>query len=500
MTDLDALPVDLYSAAGCRELDRISIEEYELAGYELMCRAGKVVFDCLQDKYHLTQRIIVCCGAGNNAGDGYVLARLAMQAGYKVEVVSLVDPKKLSGDAARAYKDWKSLGHQLSDFDGKLMHRSDVIVDALLGTGLQRKVEGVWREVIEEMNQSAVPVVAVDIPSGLSADTGTVMGVAVKADMTISFIGLKKGLFTHQAADYCGEIHFDSLSVPEAVYKHVVVDAQLLHWSSLQQWIKPRQHNSHKGQFGHVLVVGGNHGMAGAVRLSAEAALRGGAGLVSVISRPEHISPVLAGRPELMVYGTNELIPQHLLHKADVIIIGPGLGQDDWANRLLGQVLETTTPKVIDADALTLLAQVEAVRDQHWVLTPHPGEAARLLGEVTEVIQKGRYSACELIQQQYGGTVVLKGSGSLIKSSQSPVKVCAYGNPGMASAGMGDVLSGSIGALIAQGLELATAAELAVLVHARAGDRAAENGQRGLLASDLFDSIRHLLNLESPQD
>jgi len=494
MTDLDALPADLYSAAGCRELDRISIEQYDIAGYELMCRAGKAIFDRLEEKYHLTQRIIVCCGAGNNAGDGYVLARLAMQAGYKVEVVSLVDPIKLNGDAAKAYKDWKTLGHQLSDFNGKLMHRSDVIVDALLGTGLQREVEGVWREVIEEMNQSAVPVVAVDIPSGLNADTGTVMGVAVKADMTISFIGLKKGLFTHQAADYCGDIYFDSLALPEAVYRHVPVDAQLLHWSSLAASIKPRQHNSYKGQFGHVLVVGGNHGMAGAVRLSAEAALRAGAGLVSVLTRPEHINPVLAGRPELMVHGTNELIPQHLLQQADVIIIGPGLGQDNWANRLLGQVLESSKPKVIDADALTLLAQVEDARDHNWVLTPHPGEAARLLGEVAEVIQKGRFSACELIQQQYGGSVVLKGSGSLICTPQTPVKVCAYGNPGMASAGMGDVLSGLIGALIAQGLELATAAELAVLVHARAGDQAAGRGQRGLLASDLFDPIRNLLN------
>ncbi|MFW2373064.1 MAG: NAD(P)H-hydrate dehydratase [Gammaproteobacteria bacterium] len=500
MSDLDALPVDLYSAAACRELDRISIEQYEIAGYELMCRAGQAILDRLQEKYHLTQRIIVCCGAGNNAGDGYVLARLAMQAGYKVEVVSLVDPKKLNGDAARAYKDWKSMGHQLSDFNSKLMHRSDVIVDALLGTGLEREVEGAWREVIEEMNQSAVPVISVDIPSGLSADTGTVMGVAVKADMTISFIGLKKGLFTHQAADYCGEIFFDSLSVPEEVYKQVAADAQLLHWSLLQDWIKPRQHDSHKGQFGHVLVVGGNYGMAGAVRLSAEAALRTGAGLVSVITRPEHVSAVLAGRPEVMVHGTNELIPQHLLHKADVIIIGPGLGRDDWANRLLGQVLETNSPKVIDADALGLLAQVEDVRDHNWVLTPHPGEAARLLDEIAEIIQKERFSACELIQQQYGGTVVLKGAGSLINSSQTPVKVCAYGNPGMASAGMGDVLSGLIGALIAQGLPLAVAAELAVLVHASAGDRAAESGQRGLLASDLFDSIRSLLNPECTQD
>lgn len=500
MSYLDALPVDLYGAAASRELDRISIEQYHIAGYELMCRAGKAVFDCLQEKYHLTQRVIVCCGAGNNAGDGYVVARLARQAGLKVEVVSLVDPKKLTGAAAEAYNDWKSLGHQLSDFNSKLIHRSDVIVDALLGTGLQRNVEGVWREVIEEMNQSPVPVISVDIPSGLCADTGTVMGVAVKADMTVTFIGLKKGLFTHQAADYRGEVFFNNLSIPEKVYTHVAPDARLLHWSAASEWIKPRPQNSHKGQYGHVLVVGGNHGMAGAVRLSGEAALRAGAGLVSVVTRPEHISPVLAGRPELMVHGTDELIPRQLLQKADVIIIGPGLGRDDWANRLLGQVLEMTQPKVIDADALTLLAAVEAVRDHHWVLTPHPGEAARLLAESADVIQNSRFSACELIQQQYGGTVVLKGSGSLVSSGDTPVKVCGYGNPGMASAGMGDVLSGVIGALIAQGLELSMAAELGVMVHARAGDSAAESGQRGLLASDLFDSIRSLLNLECPQD
>ena len=495
MTYLDALPVDLYSVKASRELDRISIEQYEIAGYELMCRAGKAVFDRLQEKYHLTHRIIVCCGSGNNAGDGYVVARLAMEAGYRVEVVSLIDPKKLSGDAAKSYKDWKSLGHQLSDFNVKMMHHSNVIVDALLGTGIQREVDGYWREVIEEMNQSAVPVVSIDVPSGLCADTGSVMGVAVKADMTVTFIGLKKGLFTHQAADYRGEVFFDSLSIPEAVYKHVSADAQLLHWPVVDDLIKPRQHNSHKGQYGHVLVVGGNHGMAGAVRLSAEAALRAGAGLVSVITRPQHITAILAGRPELMVHGTDESIPHYLLQQADVIIIGPGLGRDEWANRLLGQVLETVKPKVIDADALTLLAQVEEVKDHNWVLTPHPGEAARLLNEVTDVIQKGRFTACEMIQQQYGGTVILKGSGSLVNSENTPVKVCAYGNPGMASAGMGDVLSGVTGALIAQGLDLPTAAELAVMVHARAGDWAADNRPRGLLASDLFDSIRSQLNV-----
>ena len=490
---MNKLPTQLYSAEASRKLDQIAIKDYEIPGYALMTKAGEAVFNLLQDKYPLANRILVCCGAGNNAGDGYVVARLAKKAGFDVDVVSLIDPEELTGDAQKAYQKWKSLGHQLVAFDAELLDRAYVVVDALLGTGLQREIKGQWLSLIRALNEHSVPVIAVDVPSGLSADTGTVFGAAVEADLTLSFIGLKKGLFTHQAADYCGEIYFDSLGVPESVYQQVEVDAVLLNQNELKHYLKPRRHSSHKGTFGHVLVVGGDYGMAGAVRMAAESALRTGAGRVSVVTRPEHVSALLSACPELMVHGIEDsVIPNELLLKATCLIVGPGLGQSDWANNLLGQVLQSNIPKVVDADALNLLTQQDAPRDD-WVLTPHPGEAAKLLVGHVQDIQKNRFLSAALLQHSYGGVVVLKGAGSLIKS-QHETAVCPYGNPGMATAGMGDVLTGVIAALIAQGFNLKTAAEMAVLIHAKAGDLVALEGERGLLATDLFVEIRRLVN------
>ncbi len=495
MVNVSKLPSLLYSSQKTRQLDQIAIDKFGLPGYTLMNRAGSAVFSHLQQKFPLAKRILVCCGAGNNAGDGYVIARLAHKAGYEVEVLSLVDPKQLKGDARTAYDDWKSLGFQLTVMKPELFKVSDVIVDALLGTGLERPVEGQWQTLIEQINQSHCPVVAVDIPSGLEADTGRVLGVAVKATLTVSFIALKKGMLTYQALDYCGEIYFDNLDVPEASYRQIQADACLLQWSELRQHFKPRLHDSHKSNYGHVLVIGGDYGMPGAVRMAAEAALRSGAGLVTVVTRPEHVNSIVTARPELMVFGTEDgRIPDELLARVSSIVIGPGLGRHSWGNRLLGQVLATDTAKVIDADALNLLAIEDGPRTD-WVLTPHPGEAARLLGDTPQAIQSDRFMAVEMLQQSYGGCTVLKGSGTLVKGGETVITaICAYGNPGMASAGMGDVLSGVIGALLAQGFGLEMAAKLAVVVHARAADQAAAKGQRGLLATDLFDSIRDCVN------
>ena len=246
-------------------------------------------------------------------------------------------------------------------------------------------------------------------------------------------------------------------------------------------------------QYGHVLLIGGDYGLAGAIRLAAESALRAGAGLVTVLTRAQHVNGLLAACPELMVMACDDAkIPQGLLSKVSCIVIGPGLGQSRWASKLLAQVLQTHTHKVLDADALNLLTQQDGPRDD-WVLTPHPGEAAVLLNSGTEDIQNNRYTSASLLQQSYGGVVILKGSGSIVECA-THTRVCPYGNPGMASAGMGDVLSGVVAAFIAQGLSLSRAAEMAVLVHAKAGDLAAGSLPRGLLASDLFAPIRQLIN------
>lgn len=492
---LDSLPVRLYSAQTSRDIDALAIEKYNMPGYSLMSQAGKAVFDRLQQTWPLARRILVCCGAGNNAGDGYLVARLAQQAGLHVDVISMVDPENLQGDALRAYEDWKALGIQPRHFETELLDKQDLVVDALLGTGLQRDVEGEWYALIEAINNHPVPVIAVDIPSGLHGDTGTVMGIAMQADITVCFIALKRGMLTHQARDYCGELFFADLGVPADVYDRIAADARLLQWPSLKPLLSPRRHDTHKGSYGHVLVVGGDHGMPGAVRMAGEAALRSGAGRVSVATRPEHVDAVVGARPELMVWGVDAAIPESLISSADCIVIGPGLGRHSWGNRLLGQVLEWQGPRVVDADALNLITSEDGPRDD-WVLTPHPGEAAHLLGETTADIQRDRYQAAQRLQSAYGGSIVLKGSGSILQAPGALPAVCAYGNPGMASAGMGDVLSGVIGGLMAQGFEVAAAAQLGMVVHARAGDLAAENGQRGLLASDLYPFVHSLLNPE----
>ncbi|MDH5764386.1 MAG: NAD(P)H-hydrate dehydratase [Gammaproteobacteria bacterium] len=491
---MTSLPRQLYTASATRQLDQLAIKDHNIPGYSLMYQAGEAVFQVLQQSFPLAKRLLVCCGAGNNGGDGYVIARLAQQAGLDVKLVSLVDIDCLSGDAAQACKDWRSLGHQPVTFSASLLKNTDVVIDALLGTGLDREVTGEWRQLIELINQSAVPVIAVDVPSGLSADTGSLFGIAVQADITVSFIGLNRGLLTHQGPDYTGQIMFYDLGVPASVYQSVSEEARLLNWDDIKQQLQPRPKNSHKHNFGHLLVVGGDHGMAGAVRLAAEAALRTGAGLVTVITRPEHVAMITAGCPELMVTGTETgQIPHHIMNNVQAIVIGPGLGRGDWGMNLLSQVLQSGVAKLLDADALNLLGPDDGVQ-QDWVLTPHPGEAAHLLATKSADIQHDRFLAIEQLAQTYGGTIILKGCGSLVKSGHEVPAICPYGNPGMATAGMGDVLSGIIGALMAQGFSQSDAARLGVCIHALAGDRAAGLAPRGLIAADLFVEIRKLVN------
>jgi len=339
-------------------------------------------------------------------------------------------------------------------------------------------------------------VLAVDIPSGLCSDTGRVLGVAVKADLTVTFIGLKRGLFTMAAADHTGAIEFNDLGVPPEIYQQVDCDSRRLELEALLERLPPRPATAHKGLYGTVLVVGGDYGMAGAAALAAEAALRCGAGLVRVATRPEHVAALVARTPEAMPLGVRsgqDLAA--LVESADVLVVGPGLGQSPWSEQLLQVAAASGKPMVLDADGLNLLVAAGAVterRRDNWVLTPHPGEAARLLECTTAQVQADRFDAVRRLQQRYGGVAVLKGNGSLI-ADDSQLLLSNYGNPGMASGGMGDVLSGVIGSLLAQHLPALEAAGLGVCLHGAAGDSAAEDGQRGLLASDLIPKMRTLL-------
>lgn len=488
------LPHALYRAEQVRELDRLAIDYYGIQGIALMNAAGQALFDQLRQHWPEVHNIAVVCGGGNNAGDGYVLARLAHQAGIRVELYYLQPGETLQGDAHRAWAEAEDAGVSMITFDGQRIDAHELIVDALLGTGLRGPVKGLYGEAVEAINAAGVPVLAADIPSGISADTGCVLGRAVRATVTVTFIGLKRGQFSADGPDYCGELHFHDLHVSPSVYGHVPAAVERIDYASQRDRLVARARNAHKGDFGHVLVVGGDSGMAGAVRLAGEAALRCGAGLVSLATRASHAAFISAQRPELICHGVEEVGQlKALLQQASVVVAGPGLGQGPWGRQMLAVLLESSLPMVLDADALNLLAE-QPDYHHNWVLTPHPGEAARLLGCASAEIQQDRFAAIAALEASYGGVVVLKGCGTLILGPQGREALCNQGNPGMASAGMGDVLSGVIAALLAQGMGLEAAARLGVVLHAQAGDWAAEQGERGLLASDLFAPLQRLMN------
>jgi ADP-dependent NAD(P)H-hydrate dehydratase / NAD(P)H-hydrate epimerase len=483
----------LFSIAQIRLIEKTAIEKYGIDEFSLMKHAGEAAFTFLLENWPHIQKIAVFCGPGNNGGDGFVLAKLAHDAGLFVTVRTIGDVSRLKHPALQAYEECSKSKIPIQPFDHDEYLSVELIVDAILGIGLKKEVTGDLREAIIAINKSNLPVIAIDVPSGLDADLGNCMGVAVKADVTATFLGLKRGFLTNDGQDFCGKIYCSDLNVPAVIYKEVGPSTYLLSKSFLNELFLPRKKNSQKGNFGHVLIMGGNIGMGGAARLAAQAALRVGAGLVSVASRPENLALIMASYPEIMCHGvlTSEDL-QPLLERATVLVVGPGLGRDDWARMLLMHALTSSQPKLIDADGLNLLGPLPSCGD-NWVMTPHPGEAARLLAmKSPSDVQKNRFKALNSLKK-LGGTWVLKGAGTLISAGETTF-LCPFGNPGMASGGMGDALSGIIGGLIAQKYDLAHAASLGVLVHALAGDLAAEKGERGLVASDLIANIRELVN------
>jgi NAD(P)H-hydrate epimerase len=489
---MERLPANIYSVAAVREIDRSTIEDHGVPGYTLMTRAGAAAVAEAVARFPDARRWQIICGAGNNGGDGYVVARLAAQEGITVSVLTLVDPEKLGGDAATAYGDWIADGGGVVPWDGELDGQAELMVDAILGSGLERDVGGEFAKAVNAINRHAAPVIALDIPTGIHGDTGKVLGSAVRAAMTVTFVGLKAGLFLGEAPDYCGEIRFAGLEIPESYRQDIAPTYQRIDDDMLSAALSPRRRTAHKGDYGHVLVIGGGEGMPGAVRLAGEAALRAGAGLVSVATHPAHASLIVASRPELMPHAIKDPDDlEHLLERATVVAFGPGLGRSEWAREVFEYVASLSLPAVWDADALNFLAEEPGTAGAR-VITPHPGEAGRLLGIETAAVQEDRPAALAALVARYGGTVVLKGAGSL--SSAEVPYLCTAGNPGMGSAGMGDVLTGVIAGLIAQGLVPELAAAVAVEAHARAGDLAALEGERGLIATDLLAHLRQVLN------
>ncbi|MDT8409820.1 MAG: NAD(P)H-hydrate dehydratase [Wenzhouxiangellaceae bacterium] len=486
------------------ELDRRAIEghgeDHGVDGYVLMTRAGQALFRGLRARYPEAESVLVCCGGGNNGGDGYVVARLAREAGLDVRVVAMSAPDKIKGEARQAAADWQAAGGSVmaiddlpaDDLPGGRLPEADVIVDALLGTGLDREVRDDYAQLIERINRADAPVIAVDVPSGVNADTGSVMGKAVRAEMTISFIGRKRGLETGQAPNHTGELLFNALEVPDWVYQGLEADAVLLDASLARECLAPREPASHKGSFGHVLVCGGDFNMPGAVMLAARAALTTGSGLVSVATRARHSLALAAGLAEAMwADGEDGDVLAALLQRSDVVALGPGLGTSEWSRSVWQRLLASKRPVVLDADGLNLLAEHGFERND-WILTPHPGEAARLLDVGAGDIQHDRFAAARELAARFDAVVILKGAGSLVAAPDGRVAVCPFGNPAMAAAGMGDALTGIVASLRGQGLAAFDAACAGVVLHARAGDTAAA-GRRTLLAGELIAALPRVL-------
>lgn len=487
------LPAALFNQAQAYELDRLAIAQWA-PGADLMERAGQAAFSLLREFWPEARRVAVVCGGGNNGGDGYVVARLALDAGLTVYLYqSRSSLTSTAQEQANKVLNRKELKH----FEPNDFPPVDVVVDALLGIGIKGEVRKTAADAIEAINQQKAPVLALDLPSGLNGDTGIPASKAVKAALTITFIAVKQGLLTGEGPAYTGQLYYDDLQLPSSLFDSQEVQVARVLKGEIKQLLPKRLPTAHKGHFGHLLVVGGDVGYGGAIMMAAQAALRTGSGLVTVATREQHLMPLLARQPEVMaraVEQTDDLLP--LLEKADAVVIGPGLGQTEWASQLLQKVLATALPLLLDADALNLLAKRPSIVPRNnWVLTPHPAEAARLLDSTTIDIQHDRFQSVRELQLHYGGTALLKGAGTLVAGSHPQTALINAGNAGMATGGMGDILSGMIGSLLAQGLRGYDAARLGALAHALAGDEVArQQGQAGMVATDLLAVLPRVIN------
>ncbi|EDQ87953.1 uncharacterized protein MONBRDRAFT_26614 [Monosiga brevicollis MX1] len=468
------LPTRLYTAAQVRDNEARAAKEMNISMPDLMHRAGSAAYELLTFARREARHITLLIGKGNNGGDAYIVGQRALENGLTVHAAQVGDPEKLKGDALNAYKRFVELGGVVQPLDEHFVIPSETqaIVDGLFGIGLDRDIApGPFRRAIEQANAHPSALrLAIDIPSGILADTGKVAGVAFQADVTVTFIACKKGLLTAKAPDYVGRLYYAPLDVRQAFENLVTCTIERVSYQSLlrdDRLLALRPMTAHKGSFGKAILVGGYKGMPGAIRMAGEACQRVGAGLVRVVTHTQSLAPVAIGRPELMVEGLDEEV----------------LAQSD-------------RPVVLDADALNLLADrvVSEPSRTNWVLTPHPGEAARLLGVSTSEVEQDRFAAARQLQIRYGGVILLKGSGTIVDDG-SLVSVVSDGNPGMGSGGMGDTLTGIITGLLAQGLSPSEAARVGAALHARAADEVASTyGERGMLATDLLEPLRHLVN------
>lgn len=502
---------ELYTGTQCAAFDQLALTQWGFSADQLMARAGEFAWQALQQRWPQAQRLCVCAGVGNNAGDGYVVARLAQQQAWSVVVLQL-EGRRLSGAAGRAQALAEQAGVQVIDIQSgdlaqttiqREMAQAQVLVDAILGIGLASAPRAGAAQMIAALNvtraEHGAGVLALDVPSGLNADTGAAFDTVVHADLTATFIVDKVALRTGAGRALAGEVRVS----------HLGISARRLRSASAVPCVRVDdvslpglRADAYKHSRGHVVVVGGDAGMSGAVLLTAEAALRSGAGLVSVITRGAASAGMVSRMPELMVVDAARWpAVMELLGKATVVVCGPGLGQAAWGRQLLAAVLSPGIPalRVLDADALNLLATpaFDLRAAAGAVVTPHSGEAARLLGCTSAQVEADRLAAAVDLAASCAGVAVLKGPGTVVAQEQQ-CSVCAHGNAGMASAGMGDVLAGVVGGLLAQlpaadrdhASQQLAMVRAAVSLHSAAADAAADVvGMRALVATDVITQI-----------
>lgn len=511
----------LVSAEEMRRLDRLTIERYGTPGQVLMERAGagatKMILEVFPFLRRRGRRVVVVAGKGNNGGDGLVMARLLLRRGLQVEVVLLGRAAEVSGDAERSLRAYARLRGRLTEVGslrelGVLADRlakADAVIDAIFGTGLASPVRGLHAEAIELMNASGVPAFAVDIPSGLNADTGQPLGSAVQAEATATFGCAKIGHALFPGARLSGTVGVVDIGIAGEALAEVPAQTFLLDAALAAGLVPDREPDAHKGNCGHLLVIAGGFGKTGAAQLVTRAALRAGAGLVTLAGPASLYSIYAAGVLEAMT----EALPdrdgrilfdedrlRHLLEGKNALVVGPGIGVDDETRKTVRFLVEQSKlPAVLDADALSCLSGDTPVltrAQSPLLLTPHPGEMARLLGTSTIEVQGDRVATARRFATRHSCTLILKGARSVIANPAGLVWINPTGNPGMASGGMGDVLSGVLGGLLAQGMQPDDAARLGVYVHGASADRAAADaGEIGLLASDVVAGLPRELHL-----
>lgn len=483
-----ALP--LYRVEQVRAIERAAALQ-GLSAATLMRRAGESAAALVAERWPKVSRVGVLCGKGNNGGDGYVAALALLAKGFEV-VVAGAGPSS-TPEASAAQQAWRDAGQGVAALGGPLP-RAELWVDALFGVGLSRAPDAVLAQALAAVAEQGVPVLALDVPSGLDAERGSAPGAVLHADVTLCFIAAKQGLLTATARDAVGELLIDALGVPVDAFGGVSPSAFAVAEPALRAMLPIRSSDSHKGQHGRVLCMGGSEGMGGALVLCAEAAARCGAGWVEAAGSAEAIAALRVRCPEVL--GAPLTSPSDIqarIAMASVLALGPGLGLGPLARSLFDATLTSGLPLVIDADALNLLAESPRTLP-HSILTPHPGEAGRLLGIATAEVQRDRFAALDALVQRFDCAVVLKGAGTLVGAPGLVTRVIQAGNAAMASAGMGDVLTGVTAALRAQGLPAFDAAWVGALAHSAAGDHAAKGAARGMLASDLLPALRVVLN------